>query len=228
MKKYILLLLSLAIVACGKTFFVGGTVTDIITGDSIAGIEMGLYILKPNNSDYMEKKWSDLEPIATATTNSNGFFSVELDDDFSMSGTIFLPIFPTDTLTVNTQYTPRFSDGLQYPYYGTIGEFKLRRSSHILFHLVNFTQEKILVRNGDLDALNSSLAYSTYLSFRGLLTGQKQKFDFYEIVNDDYEKPKFLGSASHYIKTQLPDDPEKVFWEMSIQEIEIDYNRLVK
>lgn len=228
MKKYIFILLALAFVACEKTFYVGGTVTDLFSEDSIEGIEMGLYELKPTDSDYLDKKWSDLELIATAITNNEGFFSVEIDDDFDMSGTIFLPLLLTDTLSVNTQFTPLFSEGLQYSYYGLNGEFKLKRSSHIVFHLVNFNQDRINVKCGDLGAGNPSLAYSPYLSFRNLFTNQVHKFDFYEVVNNDYENLLYLGSTSKYIKTQLPDDPEKVFWEMPIQEIEIDYNTLQK
>ncbi|MBN1767946.1 MAG: hypothetical protein JXR50_11470 [Prolixibacteraceae bacterium] len=224
MRKYIIVFMVFAFMACEKTFIVGGTVTDILTEDSIEGLEMGLYVLKESSSDYTDKKWSDLELIETATTNSNGFFSMELDDDFSMSSTIFLPLAPTDTLSVNAQYTPRSSEGLQYAYYSPKGDFKLKRSSHILFILTNFTQAEVLVRCGDFDALNSSLTYSPYLSFRNLLTGQEYKFDFYEIVDDD--NPKYLGSKNLYIKTQLPAEPEKVFWEMTIQEIEIDYNTL--
>jgi hypothetical protein len=228
MKKYFLLMLALAFMACEETIFVGGTVIDSSTGDSIAGIEMGLFVFKPSSSGYSEKKWSELELIASATSNSDGFFSVEIDEDFNMGGTIFLPLLPTDTLLVNSQYAPRFSLGLQYAQYDTNGEFELFRSSHILFVLNNFTQEKILVRCGDIDALNPSLTHSLYLIFKGLLTGKQHKFDFYEVVNDDYENPKYLGSTSKYIKTQLPAEPEKVFWEMSIQEIEIDYNTLEK
>lgn len=228
MRKYIIVFMVFVFMACEKTFIVGGTVTDILTEDSIKGMEMGLYVFKESSSDYTDKKWSDLELIETATTNSNGFFSMELESGFEMSGTIFLPLAPTDTLSVNTQYTPRFSEGLQYSYYSPKGDFKLKRSSHILFILKNFTQEKVLVRCGDFDALNSSLTYSPYLSFRNLLTGQDYKFDFYEIVDDDYENPKYLGSKNLYIKTQLPAEPEKVFWEMTIQDIEIDYNTLEK
>lgn len=228
MKKYIFILLALAFMACEKTFYVGGTVTDMVSGDSIEGIEMGLFEIKTTNFKFTDSKWSDLELIATAITNNDGFFSVELESGFSMQGTIFLPLLPTDTLSVNTQYTPKFSDGLFYPQYGTNGEFKLKRSSHILFNLVNFTQNKIMVRCGDLGVLNPSLTYSTYLSFRKLLTGQVHKFDFYEVVNDDYENMNYLGSTSRYINTQLPDEPEKVNWEMSTLEIEIDYNTLEK
>jgi hypothetical protein len=227
MRKYILIIIALAFMACEKTIFVGGTVTDMVSGDSIVGIEMGLYVLKPTSSDYLDKKWSDLELIATAITNSDGFFSVEIDDGFSMSGTIFLPLLPSDTLSVNTQYTPRFSEGLQHPQYGTNGKFKLKRSSHIVFHLVNFTQESIAVYCGDRSAGNPSLTYSPYLSFTELSTGQKFKFDLYEVINSNYDT-QYLGSTSKYIKTQLPDDPDKVFWEMPIQEIEIDYNTLEK
>jgi hypothetical protein len=228
MRKYIVVFVVFAFMACDDTFFVGGTVTDILTEDSIKGMEMGLYFFKPNSPDYYETKWRDLELIATSITNSKGFFSMELESGFEMSGAIFLPLTPTDTLSVNTQYTPRFSEGLQYSYYSPKGDFKLKRSSHILFILTNFTQEEVLVRCGDFSALNSSLTYSPYLSFRSLLTGQEHKFDFYEIVNEDYENPKYLGSKNLYIKTQLPAEPDKVFWEMTIQEIEIDYNTLEK
>ncbi|HKM94720.1 MAG TPA: hypothetical protein VJY41_13790 [Prolixibacteraceae bacterium] len=232
MKKYIFILVALAFMACEKTFFVGGTVTDFRSGDSIEGIEMGLFVLKQSSFSYDDKKWNELELISTAITNSEGFFSVEIESDFSMSGTIFLPLLPTDTLSVNAQYTPRFSEGLQHPLYGTTGEFKLKRSSHILFNLKNFTQEKITVRCGDLGAGTSSLTSSSYFSFKELLTGKTHQFDFYEVVNYNEEtrenQEEYLGSCSHFIKTQLPDDLDKVFWEMPRQEIEIDFNTLEK
>ena len=227
MKKYIFIMLALAFMACEKTFYVGGTVTDMVSGDSIEGIEMGLFEIKTTNFKFTDSKWSDLELIATAITNNDGFFSVELESGFSMQSTIFLPLLPTDTLSVNTQYTPKFSDGLIYPQYGTNGDFKLKRSSHIVFHLVNFTQERIAVHCGDRSAVNPSLTYSPYLSFTELSTGQKLKFDLYEVINSNYDT-RYLGSTSKYIKTQLPDEPEKVNWEMSTLEIEIDYNSLEK
>lgn len=227
MKKYIIILVVLALMSCEKTIYIGGTVTDNLTGDSINGIEMGLYIPKPGFS-YEDKKWSELELIATAISNSDGLFSMEVDGDFSVDRILYLPLLPSDTLSVNAQYTPRSSDGLAYRQYGINGEFKLARSSHILFHLTNFTQEEIEVHCGDQSAGIPSLTYSPYLSFKELLTGQKYKFDFYEVVNVDYENPKYLGSTSLYVKTQLPDDPDNVDWEMPIQEIEIDYNNLEK
>lgn len=226
MKKYIIILVALALMSCEKTIYIGGTVTDNLTGDSVNGIEMGLFIPKPSFS-YEDKKWSELELIATAITNNNGFFSVELESGFSTSSTIFLPLLPTDTLSVNAQYTPRSSDGLAYRQYGINGEFKLARSSHILFHLTNFIQEEIEVRCGDRSAGIPSLTYSPYLSFKDLLSGQNYKFDFYEVINSNYDT-KYLGSTSLYVKTQLPDDPDNVDWEMQIQEIEIDYNNLEK
>jgi hypothetical protein len=227
MKKFIFILVAIAFMACEKTFFVGGTVTDLHTRDSIEGIEMGLFVLKPNSSDYIDKKWSDLELIATAITNQDGFFSVELESGFDMSRTIFLPLPPTDTLSVNAQYTPKDSQGLLYPYYGTTGDFKLQRPSHVLFHLVNFTQEMVEVHCvGRIDG-NPGLKYSTYLDLRELITGQNYKFDFYEVDNSN-NKTQYLGSSSQYIKTQLPDDSAKVFWEVPMQRIEIDYNTLEK
>jgi len=225
MKKYIFLLVALAFVACKKSFFVGGTVTDNLTGDSINGIEMGLFVYKQNSSSFNDMKWSELELIATATTNSDGFFSIELESDFSMSSTIFLPLLPTDNLSVNAQYTPKSSEGLQFPYYGTNGKFKLHRPSHVLFHLVNFTQEMVEVHCVGRRAGNVGLKYSSYLDFEELITGQIYKFDFYE-VDDNYNKIQYLGSSSQYIKTQLPINPDYVFWEVPMQRIEIDYYSL--
>ena len=77
MKKYIFIIIALALMACEKTIFVGGTVTDYLTGDSIEGIEMGLYRFKPD-FNYDDKKWSDMELIATTITNKEGFFSFEI------------------------------------------------------------------------------------------------------------------------------------------------------
>lgn len=228
MKKYILAIMTaLAFMACKETFYVGGTVTDFYSKDSIKGIEMGLYKFKQTSTKYQDKKWSDLEFIATATTNSDGFFSMELESGFDMSGTIFLPTIPTDTLSVNAQYTPNSSQGLQYPQYGTSGEFKLQRPSHVLFNLVNFTQEKIEVRCGDRSAATPSLTVVPYIYFEELVTGMEYTFDFYEVINSNYDT-KYLGSCTHYVKKQLPIEPEKVFWETPIQTIEVDFNTLVK
>jgi hypothetical protein len=215
MKKYIFIIIALAFVACENTFFVGGTVTDNLTRDSINGIEMGLYVYNQNITSFTDMKWSDLELIATAKTNNDGFFSMELDDDFSMSRTIFLPLVPKDSLSVNAQYTPKDSDGLQHPQYGTNGKFKLQRPSHVLFHLVNFTQEKIEVRCGDRSAATPSLTVVPYIYFEELVTGMEYTFDFYEVINSNYDT-KYLGSCTHYVKKQLPIAPEKVFWETPI------------
>ena len=62
MKKFIFILVALAFMACEKTIFVGGTVTDHQSGDSIEGLDMGLYAASPE-FDYENKKWSDLELI---------------------------------------------------------------------------------------------------------------------------------------------------------------------
>jgi hypothetical protein len=227
MKKFIFIVVALAFMACEKTFFVGGTVTDLQTRDSIEGIEMGLFVYNQNITSFTDMKWSDLELIASATTNSDGFFSVELESGFDMSRTIFLPLPPTDTLSVNAQYTPKDSQGLLYPYYGTTGDFKLQRPSHVLFHLVNFTQEMVEVHCVGRSDGNPGLKYSTYLDLEGLITGQNYTFDFYEVDNS-YNKTQYLGSSSQYIETQLPDDPNNVFWEVPMQRIEIDHNTLEK
>jgi hypothetical protein len=224
MKKYILAIMTaLAFMACKETFYVGGTVTDFYSKDSIEGIEMGLYKFKQTSSKYQDKKWSDLEFIATATTNSDGFFSMELESGFDMSGTIFLPTTPTDTLSVNAQYTPNFSQGLQYPQYGTAGNFQLMRSSNIQVRLINFTQDIITMDCGDCRLnLYRGHSYFELLNSLSPLTGKKYKFDFYTEAGD------YLGSTSRYIKTHMPENKDLVGWLMPLQIIEVDFNTLEK
>jgi hypothetical protein len=148
---------------------------------------------------------------------------MELESGFDMSGTIFLPTIPTDTLSVNAQYTPNFSQGLQYPQYGTAGNFQLMRSSNIQVRLINFTQDIITMDYGDY-RLNMYRvdSYSEFLNSRRPLTGKKYKFDFYTEAGD------YLGSTSRYIKTQLPENSDQMEWLMPLQIIEVDFNTLVK
>lgn len=233
MKKYIFILLALAFMACEKTIFVGGTVTDYLTGDSIEGIEMGLYRFKPD-FNYQNKKWSDMELIATAITNKEGFFSVEIDAETEMSHSVaYYPLPPLDTLSINTQYTPDYSLEVSLnSQYGTDGRFKLYRSSNIQVKLINFTHNEIVVKYANSAFTVYSHTHNTHLRYEKPFTGREYKFDIYEVVNYDNEiienQLSFLGSTSRYLKTQLPDDSDKVEWFMPLQEIEIDYNTLEK
>jgi hypothetical protein len=233
MRKYIFLIVALAFVACEKTIFVGGTVTDYLTGDSIEGIEMGLFVAKPDFS-YSDKKWSGLELIATDISNSKGFFSMEIDADMNMSHSVFYyPLPPTDTLSVNAQYTPDYSLEVSFnSQYGTNGRFRLYRSSNIQVNLIHFAQKELVVKYGNSSVAVSNRTYSTYLQYVRPLTGRNYKFDLYEVVDYNREtlesQLKYLGSTSRYLKTQLPEDIDQVEWFMPIQEIEIDYNTLEK
>jgi len=233
MKKYIFILLALAFMACEKTIFVGGTVTEVVSGDSIEGIEMGLYRFKPD-FNYEDKKWSDMELIATAITNSDGFFSVEIDADTEMAHHVaYYPLPPKDTLSVNTQYTPDYSLEMSFnSQYGTGGRFRLYRSSNIQVKLINFTQKELVVKYANSTFTVSSHTYTTDLEYERPFTGKDYKFDIYEVVNYNNEtmehQIEYLGSTNRYIKTQLPDDSDKVEWFMPLQIMEIDYNTLEK
>ena len=68
MKKYIFILVAFALIACERIKILDGTVIDFQSGDSIEGIDIGLYALNPENG-YADLKWSDLVLIATATSN---------------------------------------------------------------------------------------------------------------------------------------------------------------
>jgi hypothetical protein len=222
MRNLILLAVALAFVACEKTIFVGGTVSDFQTGDSIGGIEMGFYKLKPN-FNYDDKKFSEMELIATAISNSAGLFSFEIDEDMDISQNVFYyPLPPSDTLSVNALYTPWRTGNSYKVRYGTNSVFTLNKSTQIQFNLINFTQNEIKMRYGNRFSVTLGSINSTYLSVSELIAGQTYKFEFY---SDD---GKYLGSTSRYINTQLPEDRDKLDWLMPWQIIEIDYNTLEK
>ena len=231
MKKYIFIIIALALMACEKTIFVGGTVTDYLTGDSIEGIEMGLYRFKPD-FNYDDKKWSDMELIATTITNKEGFFSFEIDEDMDIShNVLFYPLPPVDTLSVNTQYTPWAYGSFYLVEYGTDHQFKYSRSTQVQFNLINFSKNRLNIKS--TDGFNKSFGPNAEIScFAELLAGKEYKFDFYEETDFNQETMKYqmeyLGSTSRYIKAQLPDDSDRVQWLMPWQIIEIDYNTLEK
>ena len=143
MKKYIFILVALGFMACEKTIFVGGTVTEYQSGDSIEGIEMGLYKLK-SSFNYDDKKWGDMELIATTTSNSDGFFSFEIDEDMDISHNVFFyPLPPADTLSVNAKYTTWATGNFYQVRYGLDHVFKLNRPPQVQFNMINFEQTEI-------------------------------------------------------------------------------------
>jgi hypothetical protein len=229
MKKYIFILVALAFMACEKTGLVEGTVVDYITGDSIKGLDIGLYQFNPENS-LDEAKWSDIDLIATATSNNNGYFAMEVDADISISSLVFLPLLSVDTLYLNAKYTPYGS----HDYGSNISEaingmYKLKWSTIVQVNLINFPQELIKIHfDGGEVTVKSVFNYSVNIS-NNLVPGQKCKFDLYDLKLVGSETQlEYLGSTSRYIKTQLPDDGDKVDWLMPLQVIEIDYNTLEK
>jgi hypothetical protein len=222
MRYFLIFAVALAFVACEKTIFVGGTVIDNRSGDRIGGIEMGLYILMPS-FNYEDKKFSEMELIATAISNSAGLFSFEIDEDMDISHNVFYyPLPPTDTLLVNAQYTPWGTGNFFKAVYGTNSYFKLNKSSQVQFDLKNFTQNEIKMSCDNRFSATFSSINSTYLSITELLAGHIYKFDFYS------EDGEYLGRTSRYIKTQLPEDRDQVDWLMPWQIIEIDYNTIEK
>jgi hypothetical protein len=228
--KYIFILLALACMACEKTIIVGGTVTDMVSGDSIEGIEMGLYRFKPE-FNFDDKKWSDMELLLTTTSNSDGSFAFEIDKDLDISHNIlYYPLPPADTLSVNAQYST-WGGGIFQVRYGTNHCFKLSRSSAVQFNLLNVTQSNIsMISSGKFNA-SFSVISSSYFSIVKLLSGQEYQFDFYEVINNtetQESQKEYIGSTNRYIKTQLPVDSDKVEWLMPWQIIEIDLNTLEK
>lgn len=227
MKKYIFLLLALAFVACEKPGTLDGTVIDYITGDSIKGLKIGLYQF--NQFEGLdEAKWSEIDLIATATSNDKGFFVMEVDADLDISSLVFLPILIADTLSANAKYTPYGShEGGSNITEAINGMFKLKWSSMVQVNLINFPQERIKIHfDGGEVTVKSVFNYSANIS-NNLVPGQKYKFDLYDLkVVGSETQLEYLGSTSRYIKTQLPEDRDKVDWLMPLQVIEIDYNTL--
>ncbi|MBN2806980.1 MAG: hypothetical protein JXR22_10010, partial [Prolixibacteraceae bacterium] len=216
----IYIIVALAFMACEKTIYIGGYAIDVQSKDSIEGIEMGLYVPKPEYS-YENPKWSDLELIASATTNSEGFFSMEIDKETDVSLMFYFPLPPIDTLSVNAQYTNKGGQNFGVDY-GAKNKFELGRSSNVQIKLINFTQEEINIEYADVAIAVNNITYSVYLQYDRPFTGQQYKFNFY-LVDGEY-----LGSSSCYIKTQMPEDGDKVDWLMPLQVIEIDLNSLEK
>jgi hypothetical protein len=223
MKKYILaIMIALAFMACKETTWIGGTVTDFLGKDSIEGIEMGLYRLKSSFS-YENKKWSDMELLETSTSNSDGYFSFEIDADMDIFQRVFYyPLLPKDTLSANAKYsTWAVTD--HSATYNKDDVFPLKRATSIQLKLVNFTQRMVKMNyEGFTIEIHRSMGYSSELDYWKLLSGRKYKFDFYTEAGD------YLGSTSPYIKTQLPTDKDQVEWMMPGQIIEVDFNTLVK
>ncbi|MDA3927362.1 MAG: hypothetical protein PF541_00260 [Prolixibacteraceae bacterium] len=161
---------------------------------------------------------------------------MEIDEDMDLSHHVFyFPLPPIDTLSANAKYkysTSYDSDFMSLDYSAS-GEFRLGRSSNVWVKLINFTQEEIKMQFADgFVSFFSGNNYSEYLYFNKILSGQNHKLDFYEIIyvnSETYEKElEYLGSTSRFIKTQLPDDSDKVEWFMPLQTIEIDFNTLEK
>jgi len=224
MKKYILAIMTaLAFMACKETTIVGGTVTDLRTKDSIEGIEMGLFRLKSSFS-YENKKWSDMELLETSTSNSNGYFSFEIDADMDISNFVFYyPLPPKDTLSANAKYTVKSTGNFFQANYNKNEVFTLNRATSIQLKLINFTQRMVKMNyEGFTIEIHRSMGYSSELGYWKLLSGRKYKFDFYTEAGD------YLGSTSPYIKTQLPTDKDELEWMMPWQIIEVDFNTLVK
>lgn len=223
MKKYLFVLIALAFMACEETIFVGGTVTDYRTGDSIVGIEIGLYMAK-TDFEYLNKKWSELELLATSVSDENGFVSMEIDKDTDMSSNVFYYPVPTvDTLSINAQYTADYALESSFnSQYGNNGIFRFYRSSNIQIKLINFVQDEIKVKYADRVVSIGSRTYTTMLNYIRPFTGQTCRFELFT-MDDEY-----LGSVNPYLKTQLPEDPDQVEWRMPLQIIEIDYNTLEK
>ncbi|MDA3927435.1 MAG: hypothetical protein PF541_00625 [Prolixibacteraceae bacterium] len=226
MKNYIFILILLVFMACEKTIIVGGTLTDDQTRDSIEGIEMGLYMAKLD-FNYDEKRFSDLELIATATSNNEGFFSMEVDAELDLvSNSFYFPLMPQDTSSVNAQYTAKGAQFLYQVDYGAFHEYRLARSSNVEILLLNSTLRKMKMKYAggtmQLDALYNSDEISAYIAFDKLFTGQQHVFEFYT-MDDEY-----LGSVTRYIKTKLPEDQDIVEWQMPLQLFEIDFNTLTK
>ncbi len=94
-------------------------------------------------------------------------------------------------------------------------------------NLINFPQERIKIHfDGGEVTVKSVFNYSANIS-NNLVPGQKYKFDLYDLkVVGSETQLEYLGSTSRYIKTQLPEDRDKVDWLMPLQVIEIDYNTL--
>lgn len=224
MKKYILAIMTaLAFMACKETIWIGGTVTDFLGKDSIEGIEMGLFRLK-SSFDYDNKKWSDMELLATTTSNSNGYFSFEIDADMDIYHRVFYyPLLPKDTLSANAKYTVKSTGNFFQANYNKNEVFTLNRATSIQLKLINFTQRLVKMNyEGYTIEIHRSMGYSSELDYWKLLSGKNYKFDFYTEAGD------YLGSTSPYIKTQLPTDKDQVEWMMPWQIIEVDFNTLVK
>lgn len=220
MKQVIFILIALAFMACKKTINIGGYAIDIESKDSIEGIEMGLYAPKSGFS-YINRRWSDLELIASATTNSKGFFSMEVDKETDVRSMFYFPLPPSDTLSENAQYTNKEGENFGVDY-SAIHNFELGRSSNVRLKMINFTQKKIKIEFNDIVVDVSNISKTIDLQYDRLITGRQYKFEFY------LENGEYLGSTSRYVKTQLPEDRDKVDWLMPLQEIEIDYNTLEK
>lgn len=223
MKKYILAIMTaLAFMACKETYNIGGTVTDFYSKDSIEGIEMGLYRLN-SGSDYIDIKWSEMELLETTTSNSDGYFSFDIDSDMDISNFVFYyPLLPKDTLSANAKYSTLAITDHGATYNKNV-VFALNRATSIQLKLVNFTQEIVKMNyEGYTIKIHRSMGYSSELGYWKLLSGRNYKFDFYTEAGD------YLGSTSPYIKTQLPTDKDELEWMMPWQIIEVDFNTLVK
>lgn len=213
--------MALAFVACEQTIQIGGTAVDIVTKDSIAGIEMGLYLITDEYTAE-DPKWSKLELVATATTNSDGFFSMEVDEEIVVGRMVYRPLPPIDTVSINAQYTSYLAENLSRVDFGTINCYELGRSSNVTIELVNFEQEEVIVKYAGGTAHVRNFNFPRTLQYDRPLTGAPCKFNFYTA------EEVYLGSATRYLKTQLPTDSDDMDWLMPVQEIEFDYNALEK
>ena len=185
--------------SCEKEYLIGKTFKDKITDKPIVGLMVGLY--KFDKWLGPEKQKDSVELIGTSKTDSTGLVVFTFKDDdlqFTISSYFFLPLYTTDTTSVNAKFRFKLSDDYPnanwepnetiylYPYYD------------IELVMSNIEENEPLKLKYDGSYYNLLFNGSSYFHLF-LRPGEFHKLEFYKEIDS---RLTLIETKSVYVKYQ--------------------------
>lgn len=204
-----LLLIAIFISSCEDKYQVSKVYIDETTQMPISGLHVGLY--KTNGYSW-DMPFDSLMLIRVATTDASGRVTFEGKDDdfrFSINSYLFLPVYSSDSSTVNAKYNYRVKME-RYPVadWGLNEKIEMSPFYHVILRLKEYTGDHTLkVRYGNQNYL---LKYSEYPFIEiDLRPGEEYKLQFYKTVNNE---EVFIAEKTVYVK--YLESPKKYLFDL--------------
>ncbi len=195
--------------SCEKTVVIGGHLYFKEQQDKpLGGITVGLYKMKKEVDSFgVESTWDGLDLIGESITDTSGYFSFEVDEDEQVAGSFIFIRQPVDTISENSRYSNVMNNRIDF---SLTNKASLTSSALVKFNRKNFNDDYYLIKYGNV-SVNDIVPGNTYTIM---------------VFRSGNGIEEYIGKTTKCIKKVLPVKSEKVFWDLPVIEVEIDFNQL--